>query len=83
MKWFDGARTRLRLLIARRAAESRMNHEFRFHIEMETDRLMRAKGLAPGEARARRSPRSGASRSTRKRCATGAASRGFAAGRST
>ena len=51
MKWFDSARARLRLLFARRAAESRMNDEFRFHIEMETDRLMRAKGLAPDEAR--------------------------------
>ena len=51
MKWFDSARARLRLLFARRAAESRMNDEFRFHVEMETDRLMRAKGLAPDEAR--------------------------------
>ena len=51
MKWLDSARARLRLLFARRAAESRMNAEFRFHIEMETDRLMRAKGLAPDEAR--------------------------------
>ena len=51
MKWFDSARARLRLLFARRAAESRMNDEFRFHIEMETDQLMRAKGLAPDEAR--------------------------------
>ncbi len=51
MKWIDSARARLRLLFARRAAESRMNSEFRFHIEMETDRLMRAKGLAPDEAR--------------------------------
>jgi putative ABC transport system permease protein len=51
MKWFDSARARLRLLFARRAAESRMNDEFRFHIEMETDRLMRAKGRAPDEAR--------------------------------
>ena len=47
MKWFDSARVRLRLLFARRAAESRMNDEFRFHIEMETDQLARAKGLAP------------------------------------
>ncbi len=53
MKWFDSARTRLRLLLARRNAESRMNDEFRFHIEMETDLLMRAKGLAPDEARRR------------------------------
>jgi len=51
MKWLDSARASLRLLFARRAAESRMNDEFRFHIEMETDRLMRAKGLAPDEAR--------------------------------
>src|SRR3970040_628890 len=51
MKWLDIARTRLRLLFARRAAESRMNDEFRFHVEMETDRLMRAKGRAPDEAR--------------------------------
>jgi putative ABC transport system permease protein len=51
MKWLDSARARLRLLFARRAAESRMNAEFRFHVEMETDRLMRTKGLAPDEAR--------------------------------
>src|SRR5919106_3300771 len=51
MKWLDSARARLRLLFARRAAESRMNTEFRFHVEMETDRLVRAKGLAPDEAR--------------------------------
>ena len=51
MKWFHSARTRLRLLFARRAAESRMNDEFRFHIEMEADRLVRVKGLAPDEAR--------------------------------
>jgi putative ABC transport system permease protein len=51
MQWFDSARARLRLLFGRRAAESRMNAEFRFHIEMETDRLMRAKGLAADEAR--------------------------------
>jgi hypothetical protein len=53
MKWIDGARTRLRLLVARRAAESRMNREFQFHIEMETDRLLREDGLSPEEARRR------------------------------
>jgi putative ABC transport system permease protein len=53
MQWLDSARTRLRLLFARRAAESRMNAEIRFHIEMETDQLIRAKGLAPDEARRR------------------------------
>ena len=51
MKWFDSARARLRLLLGRRAAESRMTAEFRFHVEMETDQLIRAKGLAPDEAR--------------------------------
>jgi putative ABC transport system permease protein len=51
MKWLDIARVRLRLLFARRAAEVRMDDEFRFHIEMETDQLIRAKGLAPDEAR--------------------------------
>src|SRR3970040_381636 len=51
MKWSDSARAHLRLLFARRAAESRMNDEFRFHIEMETDQLMRANGLAADEAR--------------------------------
>jgi putative ABC transport system permease protein len=51
MKWFDSACARLRLLFARRGAESRMNDEFRFHIEMETDQLVRTKGLAPDEAR--------------------------------
>ena len=51
MKWLDSARARLHLLFARRAAESRMNDEFRFHIEMETAELMRVKGLARDEAR--------------------------------
>jgi hypothetical protein len=35
MKWLDSARVRLRLLFARRTAESRMTDEIRFHIEME------------------------------------------------
>lgn len=51
MKWLDIARTRLRLLFARRDAESRMHDEFRLHVEMEAEQLMRAKGLAPDEAR--------------------------------
>jgi putative ABC transport system permease protein len=53
MKWLDSARARLRLLFARRAAESRMEREFRFHIDMETDALMRTEGLAPDDARRR------------------------------
>jgi putative ABC transport system permease protein len=51
MKWLDAARARLRLLFADRAAESRMNQEFRLHIEMETEKLMREQRLAPDEAR--------------------------------
>ncbi|HEY0971097.1 MAG TPA: ABC transporter permease [Gemmatimonadales bacterium] len=53
MSWFAGSRARLRLLFDRRAAESRMDEEFLFHLEMETERLMREKGLDPGEARRR------------------------------
>jgi putative ABC transport system permease protein len=53
MGWFEGARARLRLLFLRRAAESRMDDEFRFHLEMEADRLVREQGLTPDEARRR------------------------------
>jgi putative ABC transport system permease protein len=53
MSWVRGARVRLRLLFARTAAESRMEEEFRFHVEMEAERLMREHGLAAGEARRR------------------------------
>ena len=53
MKWLDSARARLRLLLARRTVESQMVQEFRLHIDLETDRLMREEGLAPDEARRR------------------------------
>ena len=52
MKWFHAARARLRLL-PRRAAESRIDAEIRFHIEMETERLMREQKLDHDEARRR------------------------------
>jgi predicted permease len=52
MKWFHAARARLRLL-APRAAESRIDDEIRFHIEMETERLVREQTLDRGEARRR------------------------------
>ena len=52
MKWLDALRTRARLLFDRTAAESRMDEEFRFHVEMETDANIRA-GLSPAEARRR------------------------------
>ena len=50
MRWIHAARTRLRLL-RRPSAESRMNDEMRFHLEMETARLVRDRGLDPVEAR--------------------------------
>jgi len=53
MSWFSGARARLHLLFARHAAESRIDEELGFHIEMETDRLVREGGLTPNEARRR------------------------------
>ena len=53
MSWFSGARTRMQLLFGRRAAESRIDEEVRFHLDMETNRLMREEGLSPNEARRR------------------------------
>ena len=53
MRLFHAARTRARLLFARRAADSRMDEEMRLHLEMETDRLARAEGLPREEARRR------------------------------
>jgi putative ABC transport system permease protein len=53
MSWLSGAGARLHLLFARRAAESRMSTEIGFHIEMETDRLVRDEGLSRDEARRR------------------------------
>ena len=50
MSWFQGACTRLRLLLARRSAESRMESEFHFHVEMDTERRIRS-GTPPAEAR--------------------------------
>ena len=52
MTWFHAAKARLRLL-PRRAAESRIDSEIRFHIEMETDRLVREQKLDRDEARRR------------------------------
>ena len=50
MSWIHAARARLRLL-RRPSAESRMNDEMAFHIEMETARRMRDGGLDQAEAR--------------------------------
>jgi predicted permease len=51
MSWFSGARTRMQLLFRKRAAESRIDEEVRFHLDMETERLMREQRLSPNEAR--------------------------------
>lgn len=51
MRWVSAARTRLKLFVGRRAAESRIDEELDFHIDMETDRIIREQGLAPDEAR--------------------------------
>jgi predicted permease len=53
MSWLSGARARLHLLFSRRSAESRIDEELGFHLEMETARLIREQGLPPGEARRR------------------------------
>ncbi len=53
MSWFEGTRARLRLLFSPHTAESRMDDEIRFHVEMETERLVRDAGLNPREARRR------------------------------
>ncbi|MDQ3518860.1 MAG: ABC transporter permease [Gemmatimonadota bacterium] len=52
MSWLHGTRARLRLIV-RRTAESRMAKEIRFHIDLETERLVRDEGLDPEEARRR------------------------------
>src|SRR5215208_3347395 len=52
MTWFHAARARLRLL-APRAAESRIDDEIGFHIDMEAEKLMREQQLDPDEARRR------------------------------
>jgi len=53
MSWFSGARTRMQLLFGRRAAESRIDEEVGFHLEMETNRLIREERLSPDGARRR------------------------------
>lgn len=53
MRWLDAARARLRLLRSRRIAESRIDKEFALHLDLEAERLMREKGLAPDVARNR------------------------------
>ena len=53
MRWVDAAGARLRLLLFREEVEQRMDEEFRFHLDMETERLVREAGVNPREARRR------------------------------
>ena len=53
MSWLDAARTRAHLFVSRGKSESRTNEEFRFHLDMETDRLVHDGGLSRDEARRR------------------------------
>ena len=52
MRWAYAVRARLRLLLFREEVEQRLDDEFRFHLDMETERLVRA-GVDPREARRR------------------------------
>jgi hypothetical protein len=52
MTSIKGMRARLRALVRRRAAERELDEELRFHIEMETEKNVRA-GMRPADARRR------------------------------
>ena len=52
MSFVQALSARVRSVFRRHGAESRMEEEFRFHVEMETERLSTA-GMAPDEARRR------------------------------
>ena len=52
MSLLKGLSARARSLFASRAAEARMEEEFRFHLAMEAERLV-ASGFQPDEARRR------------------------------
>ena len=52
MSWIDGVRARLRETFRRAPTEDRMDEEIRFHMEMETEKNLRA-GMTPDEARRR------------------------------
>ena len=52
MSILKGLKARVRSIRDARGAESRMEEEFLFHVDMETERLV-AEGLSPDEARRR------------------------------
>ncbi len=53
MSWVDAVTSRVRSLLGRQSAESRMEEEFQFHVEKETRRLIASHGLTQPEARRR------------------------------
>lgn len=53
MSRLKGFSARARSLFGAHGSESRMEEEFRFHVEMETTRLVEREGLSPDEARRR------------------------------
>src|SRR3954468_17530544 len=53
MTWLKGLAARMRSAVHTGAAESRMEEEFEFHVEMEVRRLVDVEGLAEGEGRRR------------------------------
>ena len=78
MSWFSAARTRLHLLFARRASESRMNEELAFHIDMRRSGSYASNACRPTKLVVAPSRPSAALRSTPNRCAMDAVSRGWA-----
>jgi predicted permease len=52
MSWWKGIAARARSLVRPGAAEARLDEEFRFHLETETEHLIR-EGVPPDEARRR------------------------------
>jgi putative ABC transport system permease protein len=53
VSWIHAAATRVRLIFASRSTEARIEQELRFHVDMETQRLVRETSLPPDEARRR------------------------------
>lgn len=51
MKWLHAAREWMRALFLRAREDADTDEELRFHVDMETQRLMRERGLSEGEAR--------------------------------
>jgi predicted permease len=53
VSWIHGAAARIRLAFGRRVTEDRIDAELEFHVDMETQRIVREQGLDVVEARRR------------------------------